>query len=122
MSAYCEFFKSAYDGSETFMVAGHCAECGWPVLACHVTETSQVVALVTDRWCYCSNLGCKNHTGAQGYFPATPGRFFAKDLKRPIISPALGVASNGTTVSPAYKEIMDNTLAAFGHKTDEGAS
>ena len=41
----------------------HCNDCGWPVIQCCAND--EVVDLFPNEdWIvYCSNKGCKNHTG-----------------------------------------------------------
>lgn len=50
-----------------------CAICGWPVIvACCNDEFKDFKdAAEYDRWYYCSNKGCKNHTG-EGSCQETP--------------------------------------------------
>lgn len=56
--------------STASMMEAHCVNCGWPIIhACCNDEMSDFSESesgdIQDYWIYCSNKGCKNHTGSE---------------------------------------------------------
>ena len=42
----------------------YCKDCGWPVLSCCCNDEMSDLHPDSDWWRYCSNQGCRNHSGS----------------------------------------------------------